>query len=198
MRRAWPLLAAIFFFAAPSLTPTAHAQNATYALDQRFGNIAFSVDHLGLFSSHGEFRRFAGSLALDPTAPEHTDIEMRIDATSIDTPWDEALQMLRSPDYFDVAHYPDILFRSLSVSPAGPDRYRVRGTLRIRGVTQPVALEARLVERHTDATTHADIATFIVGGEVLRSSFGMQANKDFVDDTVHIEIRAWLQLGQPG
>lgn len=198
MRRAWPLLAAMVVFTTLSLAPPAHGQSALYALDQRYGNIAFSVSHLGLFSSHGEFRRFAGSLAIDPAAPEHTSIDMHIDATSIDTPWDEALQMLRSPDYFDIAHHPDIQFLSESVSVAGPDRYLVRGSLRIRGVSQPVALEARLVDRHVDAKTHADVAEFVVGGDVRRSSFGMEANQDFVSDAVHIEIRAWLRLGQAG
>jgi len=196
MRRAWPLLAAILTLSTVSPAPPARGQSATYELDQRYGSIAFSVSHLGLFSSHGEFRRFAGSLAIDPAAPEHTSIDMHIDATSIDTPWDEALQMLRSPDYFDIAHHPNIQFLSESVSVAGPGRYVVHGNLRIRDVTQPVALEARLVDRHVDAKTHADIAEFVIGGDVRRSSFGMEANQDFVSDAVHIEIRARLRLGQ--
>jgi len=33
-----------------------------FSLDQRFGSIDFSVRHLGLFSSQGEFRRFEAHL----------------------------------------------------------------------------------------------------------------------------------------
>jgi polyisoprenoid-binding protein YceI len=56
----------------------------SYSIDQTFGSIAFSVRHLGLFSSQGQFRRFGGTLLLDAHHPEWTKISVDVDATSAD------------------------------------------------------------------------------------------------------------------
>jgi polyisoprenoid-binding protein YceI len=55
-----------------------------FQIDQRFASINFSVDHLGLFTSHGDFARFMGRLAIDPARPELTSITVNIDAQSVD------------------------------------------------------------------------------------------------------------------
>ena len=72
------------------------------SLDERFGAIAFSVSHLGLFSSRGEFRRLDARLALDASHPERTRISV-----VVDTPWQEAAEMLRGPGFLDVQRHPD-------------------------------------------------------------------------------------------
>lgn len=79
-----------------------------FSIDQRFGSIGFSVDHLGLFSSQGRFDRFTCRLDLDPAHPERTRLQISIDAGSLDMPWGQATDMLRAPDFFDVARYPVI------------------------------------------------------------------------------------------
>ena len=79
----------------------------TYAIDQRFGEIGFSVRHLGLFGSAGQFGRWQGELAIDNTHPERTRIAVTIDTGSAEMSWREALAMLRSPAYFDVAQVPE-------------------------------------------------------------------------------------------
>jgi hypothetical protein len=55
---------------------------AEYSLNQNFGSIAFSVSHLGLFSSQGEFRRFDAKLDFDDMHPERTHIVVDVDAAS--------------------------------------------------------------------------------------------------------------------
>jgi polyisoprenoid-binding protein YceI len=167
-----------------------------YSLDQRFGGIAFSVSHLGLFSSQGQFRRFGASLLLDARHPERTRISVDVDATSVDMPWQEGTAMVRSPDFFDVQRYPKVRFTSTSVETVAPDRYVVRGRIEIRGVTQPLVLHARMVGRHPDPARGAEVADFVVTGTLRRSAFGMTADRAFISDKVDITISARIQLGE--
>jgi polyisoprenoid-binding protein YceI len=173
----------------------AHAEEL-YSLDQRFGTIAFSVSHLGLFASQGEFRRFDARLVLDAGHPKRTRISVVIDTASVDMPWQEAAAMLRGADFFDVKHYPEIRFTSTSVEAMPPDRYVVRGLVEIRGVKQPLLLNAQVVGRHPDPARGAEVAEFVVTGALQRSAFGMTADAVFISDKVNITIRARIELGE--
>ena len=168
-----------------------------YSLDQHVGSIAFSVGHLGLFSSHGEFRRFTATLALDRVHPERTTIAVDVDARSIDMAWQDAASKLRSPAYFDVRDYPDVRFTSVSVAPDGPDSYAISGRVEIRGVTRPLTLEAKLVGRRMVGGRDSRTADFVVTGHLKRSAFGMTADPLFISDNVDITIDAHIALDQP-
>jgi polyisoprenoid-binding protein YceI len=152
------------------------------------------VRHLGLFSSQGQFRRFGGTLLLDAHHPEWTKISVDVDAMSADMSSQEETAMLQSPDFFDVRQYPAVHFKSTSVETAAPDRYIVRGLIEIRGVSQPLILDARLVGRHLDPARGAEVAEFVVTGALQRSAFGMTADKTFISDKVTITISARIQL----
>jgi polyisoprenoid-binding protein YceI len=186
------LIAALVTAALLTAAPAGAAE--TYAIDQRFGEIGFRVRHLGLFGSEGQFGRWQGELAIDEAHPERTRIAVTIETGSAEMTWREALAMLRSPAYFDVAQYPEAHFASTAVTPAGPDRYVIRGTLQLRGIVRPITLDARLLDR-----THkgeADIADFIVTGTLARSDFGMTADRPFVSDRVGLEIHARIRLDE--
>jgi len=174
--------------------PAAAQAQGQYSIDQHYGGIEFTVEHLGLFASHGMFDRFMGRLIIDPQHPERTRIDVEVEAGSVSMPGDQAAAMLRSADYFDVQRYPDISFDSTAVEALGPDHYRVVGQLRIRGVTHAEALDALLVDRHTDPARGADVADFVVSGELQRSAFGMVADRVFISDTVAIRIHARIVL----
>jgi polyisoprenoid-binding protein YceI len=196
MRPSWETLAAGLLLAATWLPVPAHAQDH-YAIDQRFGAIEFTVDHLGLFSSHGEFRHFSGSLAVDFANPPRSGVDVDIDAGSITMPWQEALEMLRSPNYFDVQDYPRIKFHSTQVVPVDANHFEIHGLLMIRGVTQPETLDAALIDRRPGPQGKTDVADFVVTGKLKRSAFGMTADHVFVSDTVNIRISARIALVDP-
>jgi len=180
-----PSLAALLLMAQP-----AKATDLIYSIDPRYGSIEFSVSHMGLFRSHGWFRHFEATLLLDPAHPDHAYVSADADAGSLDMPWQEAATMLRSPQFFDVARFPHIRFRSSAVSVVGPERYLVRGTLEMRGIRQKLTLAATLLERH-DAQGTAD---FAVKGMLSRSAFGMVTDHLLIADEVQIAIRARIRL----
>jgi polyisoprenoid-binding protein YceI len=178
------------------LARRAQAQSeGVFQIDQRFASIQFSVDHLGLFTSHGDFQRFSGSLAIDPARPELTSITVKIEAQSVDLDSPEGLSMVRSPDYFDVAEHPSIVFRSTGVTVTSPDHYRISGTIEIRGVTRPLTLDAVLAGR--DRTPAGPVSEFLVDGTINRGDFGMVADQNFVSEAVQVHIRARIALDHP-
>ena len=171
-----------------------HAEER-YEIDQHFGEIEFSVDHIGLFTSHGEFRHWDGKLSLDPLKPEQTRVDVNVDANSVAMAYEDGTAMLRSLPYFDVANHPEIHFTSIAVVPVSPSHYVIRGLLEIRGITQPQELDATLLGSHADAALHAEIADFVITGKLKRSMFGMIADGMFISDLVTILIRAHIKLG---
>ena len=72
----------------------------------------------------------------------------------------------------------------------------IRGLLEIRGVEQPIALDAKLVGRHPGAQG-TEIAEFVAAGRLKRSAFGMTADESFISDNVDLTITVRIQLRNP-
>ena len=168
----------------------------TFSLDQRFSSIDFSVRNLGLFASEGAFRRFQTRLVLNNSHPERTKISVAVDAGSVDMSWHEAAEMLRSAEFFDVQRYPEVRYQSSSVQELAPGHFTIRGLIQIRGVTQPLTLQAELTKQSQDLSDHSQIDDFVVHASLRRSAFGMTADKVFISDNVNIIIKARLKLPQ--
>ncbi|MGE0418617.1 MAG: YceI family protein [Acetobacteraceae bacterium] len=186
------IIVALMLTVVPARTP-ALAQ-AGYAIDGRFGSITFSVSHLGLFSSEGQFRTFDAALAIDPSHVERTRIDVEVAAASVVMDWPDGAAKLRSADFFDTARYPRIHFVSTEVVPASPGTFRVKGRLTIRGVTHPLVLMATLIGVQGNKAGTPKVADFVVTGKLSRSAYGMDADRLFISDTVDLTIRARIRL----
>jgi len=77
----------------------------------------------------------------DPADLGKTTVEATIDASSIDTRVEKRDNDLRSANYFDVAKYPTLTFKSTKVEAAGPGKLKITGELTIHGVTKEVVLD---------------------------------------------------------
>jgi polyisoprenoid-binding protein YceI len=88
----------------------------------------------------GDFGKMAGTLTLDEKDVTKSKVEATIDATTINTREPKRDEHLRSADFFDVAKYPTITFKSTKVERAGKDGLKVTGALTMRGVTKQVTL----------------------------------------------------------
>jgi polyisoprenoid-binding protein YceI len=98
----------------------------------------------------GRFTSFSGTVELDPLHLGATEIDVEIDASSVDTAMPERDAHLRSEDFFDVERHPQISFRSRGATVLAPGRYTVHGDLTIRGITQPVRLDVDVYGRAPD------------------------------------------------
>src|SRR5258708_18571070 len=64
-----------------------------------------------------------------------------IDAATEETREPKRNEHLKRPDFFDVAKYPAITFKSKKVEQAAPGKIKITGDLTIHGVTKEVVLD---------------------------------------------------------
>ncbi|GIU73328.1 MAG: polyisoprenoid-binding protein [Bryobacteraceae bacterium] len=110
-----------------------------YAIDGAHSKAQFAVRHLMVSTVRGEFTKIEGWVEYDEKNPAAIRIEAVIDAASINTGEPKRDEHLKSPDFFDVAKYPKITFRSKSARKTA-DGLAVTGDLTIHGVTREVVL----------------------------------------------------------
>ena len=119
------------------------AANETYQFDQGRSTIGFRV-HQFLGTTNGKFTQFSGNIDLDRQNPERSSVSARIQVTSIDTRIKKRDDHLRSPEFFNVAKFPELTFKSRTVKQTGPQSGDITGDLTMHGVTKPTTLHVKL------------------------------------------------------
>ncbi len=146
-----------------------------WTFDLSHSSIQFHARHLMVSKVHGRFLKWGGKLELDSEDLTRSRIEVQIDAASIYTEEQKRDDHLRSPDFLDVAKYPQITFVSKAIEKHGDDRYAVTGDLTIHGVTRPVVLEVEGGERVKDPWGGVRTG-FSAKTSISRKDFGLTWN----------------------
>jgi len=136
MKRSTFLVFLTFIFALPFL---GHA--ATWQIDPDHSSFQFKVRHLMVSNVKGDFTKVKGVVTMDDKDVTNLNVELAIDAASVNTGHAKRDEHLRAPDFFDVAKYPTITFVSRKVMKAGPDKLKVIGDLTIHGVTKEITVD---------------------------------------------------------
>ena len=168
LKKLFLVFALFFIFAQPSLA-------ASYKIDSAHSEIGFTVEHLMFFKVSGFFTDFAGTIEADPATKTLTSAAATIQAASIDTRIEKRDDHLRSPDFFDVAKYPELTFVTKKVEGKGTD-ITVYGDLTMRGVTKEIVLKGAFVGENKDAWGN-NRAGFAAKGMINRKDFGLTWNK---------------------
>lgn len=163
------------FLAAFSFLAVSSVRAEVYGFDKAHSQVGFSVKHI-LSPVHGEFKDYDGTIHFDPKNPEAAKINVTIQAASISTDNDMRDHHLQSADFFDVANFPTITFKSTKVTSAGDNQYKVEGDLTIHGVTKSVVLDTTY--DGTDELMGAPIAGFSATTKIDRRDFGLVWGKD--------------------
>ncbi len=112
-------------------------------IDATHSQAAFSVRHMMISTVRGQFKVLSGQLHIDDANPGNSWVEAEVDAASVDTRDEKRDGHLRSPDFFDVATYPKITFKSTKVEHVGESDYKISGDLTMHGVTKLVTFDAQ-------------------------------------------------------
>ena len=175
----------------------------TYDIDGAHSTASFGIRHLGISTVKGTFDTVTGTLTVGETLSTLNATAV-IDASTISTGNADRDGHLRSPDFFDVAQYPDITFTSTEVRPGEGDSFTLVGDLTMHGVTRPVELEAEYVGAATSPQGVQKVG-FTASGEIDRTEWGltwnqaMEAGGLLVGEavTLVIEIQADRQEAAP-
>ncbi|WP_394841889.1 YceI family protein [Pendulispora brunnea] len=161
-------------------------------IDVVHSTVGFSVRHLMVSKVHGVFTQWTGSFEFDEQNPAQSQVEVSIDAASVDTRQPQRDAHLRSGDFFEVEKHPRILFKSTHVEPASNGQYKVAGDLTLRGVTRPVTLDVELGGRVTHPQMGERIG-FSGKTTINRKEFGVSFNQ--VLDTGGLGLGEKVEIG---
>ena len=148
----------------------------TYKIDPVHSSISFKVRHLFSYVN-GNFTKFEGTIRVDPDHPEKSSVTATIDAASIDTKNEKRDEDLRSADFFDVAKYPTITFKSKSVKQTGPDSGDIIGDLTMHGVTKQMTLHVKFLGKGKGMGGKAISGWQVTSEPIQRSDYGLNWSK---------------------
>jgi len=180
------------------LSLMANAAPTTFKIDPQHSSAEFAVTHLMISTVRGEFHGVNGTIVVGDKDITKSIVEVTIDATSVDTREPDRDKHLKSPDFFDVANYPTITFKSNKAEQAGPGKLKVTGDLTIRGVTRQVVLEATMPTAPTKDPWQSQRSAVFATTNVNRQNFGVKWNaalegggvvvSDEVKNTLDVEM----------
>lgn len=147
----------------------------TYAIDPSHSRIGFVARHAMVTKVRGSFNEFEGSGSFDAEDPTRSQLQVTIQAASIDTRNADRDGHLRSNDFFAMEQFPEITFASTAVEQLDTEHYRVTGDLTIKGVTKPVAVDFEYTGTAVDPYSNVRIG--FEGKTVInRSDWGISWN----------------------
>jgi polyisoprenoid-binding protein YceI len=140
MKRNSRLLAVLALLALAALP--ALAEMETFTFDKGHTLVGFRIRHF-VSKVEGRFNKFDGTIMLDRQNPSASKVDLTIQADSIDTASEGRDKDLRSDNFFDVAKFPTITFKSTKVVSKGSDSYEVTGDFTMHGVTKSITVPVK-------------------------------------------------------
>ncbi|MDD5305144.1 MAG: YceI family protein [Elusimicrobia bacterium] len=147
----------------------------TYEIDSVHSQVGFRIKHL-VGKVPGRFAKFAGTIDFTPGKPESWKVDATIDPASINTDNDKRDAHLKSADFFDVAKFPAMTFKSTKVTDLKGGTAKLHGDLTMRGVTKAVVLDLEIGGVAKDPWGNSR-AGFTAAGTINRKDFGIVWNK---------------------
>ena len=173
---------------ATAITPL----TGTWAVDPTHSSVEFSVKHLGIATVKGVFREFAGTLEIgEDLAASRASGTVQV--ASVDTNEAQRDEHLRSPDFFDVATYPELTFASTAIRPVDEDVFEIDGELTLHGVTKPMTLTAEVQGFEQDPWGNQRVGLEVTG-QLQRSDYGMTFNQALGSGNVLVSDKVKLSL----
>ena len=169
------VIAALF-----SLPLVAFAAPENYSLDPYHTFPYFEVDHWGVSTVRGLFRKSNGKFTLDRAARSGS-VELIVETASIDTGDNDKGsrprardEHLRTADFFNVTEFPRMTFKSTAVKFAGDNPAEIVGDLTLLGVTKPLTLKVERWACRDNPINKKPMCGGNASGTLKRTDFGMK------------------------
>ena len=143
---------------------------------------------------HGRFKKFSGKVTFDQAA-KTGNVEFTIDTASIDTNDQDKGnrprsrdEHLRSADFFNVAEFPTMTYKSTKVVYTGDTPTTVEGELTLLGVTKPVAITIERFKCNPATATAKERCGGSGTAKIKRADFGMKRGIPQIGDDVALSF----------
>ncbi|GAB4515308.1 MAG: YceI family protein [Roseibium sp.] len=153
-----------------------------WTVDSQASTLGFEVAQGGSTTS-GVFTDWQAQISFDPDAPESAKITARISPASATTGNPQFDGTLPGKDWFNVSGFPQAEFTASGATRVEGNSYRAAGTLTIKGISHPVALDFTL---EIDGDTAKATGTATV--DRLAYEIGTAVAADTVGDAVKVTL----------
>lgn len=182
-----PVAALLLSFAAGS----AAATEESYVTDPVHSEPSYEIRHTIFSTQRGEFTKSTAKIMLDREAKKGS-IDVTIDTTSVRSHDPRLDSILKGEDYFNVAKYPTMTFKSTGMHFDGDRLTGVDGELTMIGVTRPVVLKVADFQCGENPFNKKPMCGAEVTTTIKRSDWGMKtgigrSSGDEVKITIPIE-----------
>ena len=150
----------------------AFAAPDTYTVDPKHTYPSFEADHKGMSILRGKFTRSSGTVTLDRAAKTGS-LEITIDAASLDFGLEVLNNHIKAPDGFDVAKFPNAVYKGKAIKFNGDVPASVEGELTLKGVTRPLTLTINKFKCAENAMTKKEVCGADASAEFKRTDFGI-------------------------
>jgi len=167
------------------------AQTSTWKDDPMHSKLTFTVVHRGFSDIFGLFQKFDATITA--SKPDFSDavFTLSADVSSVNTEVKMRDDDLRSKNFFEVAKYPDMTFKSTSIknTTGEKNRFKISGDLTMHGVTKQVTMDMWYRGTLYDSTYKKYKAGFQVTGIINRTDFNVGPPDPF-DISTDVMIKA--------
>lgn len=146
---------------------------STWTLDKTHTKLGFSVSHMMLSETTGDFKSYDVSAVSKSDDFVDAIIDVKIDVNSINTDDKDRDAHLKKADFFDVEKFPTITFKSKSLKKVEGKKYKMLGDMTMHGITKPVELDVIFNGTAQNPYNKKTIAGFKLSGVVKRTDFGV-------------------------
>jgi len=148
---------------------------SVYNVDKAHSSVGFTITHLSVSDIDGSFKTFDAKFTSSKEDFSDASFDFSADVNSINTDNDKRDGHLKSPDFFDVAKFATLTFKSKSVKKVAGNKYTIIGDLTMHGITKIVSLDA-IIRTGVNPMSKKNIVGVKVNGSVNRSTFGIGAS----------------------
>lgn len=149
-------------------------ENKHWLLDNTHSEVNFKVKHLMISTVTGSIEKFNVQVNTNGNDFNNASILFEADMSSINTNNEQRDGHLKSADFFDVEKYPNLSFRSTSMTKKG-DTYMLTGDLTIKNVTKSIEIPVEFGGLAKDPWGNQK-AAFSIDIKINREDFGLNWN----------------------
>lgn len=151
--------------------------------------LTYQIKNMG-FTTSGSFSGLTADIKFDKAHLATSTIEAAVEIKTVNSDDDARDEHLRKEDFFDVAHYPKLLMKSVSFQQKSGNNYLGKFELTIKGKTKIIDFPFTFVQTGT-------VGTFKGSFKINRLDFGVGDSSLVLanEATISVTIETTIQAG---
>lgn len=160
------------------------AKAEAYKIDGVHSSVVFKCQRMSGAPFYGVMRKVEGSFLIDADHLDKSFVEVTIPTNSLDSNNEGRNRHLMSADFFSAEEFPNLTFKSKSITKTADKTFEVAGDLTCRGVTKPVTITMK--ETGSGPTKGGVAIGYDTTFTFKRTDFGVNYNPKALSEDITI------------